>query len=224
MEIEIPMKGSVTITKVYKDGTKEQVCSEECNIITDGLGLALVNLFTTNSELFDGNVSDFQFAYFQMGTSSYVETGSLTDEQFDGWEDLLPEDVENNFYELSTPLTYAEYGTDTTVHVEEKQIITVEEQFLAPAELSYIYEDQPVALLERSSTARFVEDAIHIKLNIDEGAAIGKDLKEFGLFIRNPRKFRSDDRPVLSAYKILQHSIAKTDQFSVDIDWSIDFQ
>jgi hypothetical protein len=218
------MKGRVTITKVYKNGVREQVCSEECNIITDGLGIALVNLFTTNSELFDGNVGDFQFAYFQMGTESYVDTAPLTDEQFDGWEGLLPEGVENNFYELSAPLTYSEYGTDTTVHVDNKKIIAVEEQFLAPDELSYVYKEQPVAFLERSSTTRFVEDAMHIKLNIDEGAAIGKDLKEFGLFIRNPRKFRSDDRPVLSAYKILQHSITKTDQFSIDVDWSIDFQ
>jgi len=218
------MRGEVTITKVYNDGSREVVCSEECNILTDGLGIAMVNLFTTNADLFQGSLEDFQLKYFQLGTDTYVDTSLMTDEQFENWEDSLPEGVENNFYELSSPLSYSEYGTDTTVHVDNKKIITVETPFLEPYALSYIYEEQPVAYLERSSVTRFVDDAIHVKLNLDEGSAVGQDLKEFGLFIKNPRHFKSDDRPVLAAYKIVRQPISKTDQFSIDVDWSISFE
>ena len=218
------MRGQVTVTKIFKDGTREEVLSEECNILTDGLGISMVNMWTSNALLFRGGLEDFQFKYFQLGTSGVVETTGMTMEEFEDWESTLPTDVENNFYELHSPIDFSGYGSETTVHVDTKKIITVDTPWLPPEELTYKYTEQPVAYLERASTTKFVDDAIHIKINLDEGAAVGKSIKELGLFVKNPRVFKSDDRPVLGAYKLLYTPINKTDEFSIDIDWSIGFE
>jgi len=218
------MRGQVTVTKVFKDGTRDEVLSEECNILTDGLGISLVNLWTSNATLFRGSTEDFQFKYFQIGTSGVIDTTGMSQEEFDDWESSLPDGVENNFYELSSPLDFSAYGSETTVHVDNKSILTVETPWLNPAELTYIYKDQALAYLERASTTRFVEDAIHIKVNLDEGAAVGKSIKELGLFVKNPKVYKSDDRPALAAYKLLYKPINKTADFSIDIDWSIGFE
>ena len=59
------IRGNVEVTKTYSNGEKECIFNDS-NIVTDGLGYSLVNIFTNNGST---NVEDHQIAYFQLGDS-----------------------------------------------------------------------------------------------------------------------------------------------------------
>jgi len=206
------MKGLVTIQKVYSDGRKETVLKEGCNILTDGFGISVVNLFTSDgSEQGD----DLRIAYFQLGTSGYSDDPD--------WTDLLPSSTANNFYSLSAPISSIDgYGLDTTLKAVEREIITVEEAFIEASALTYQYENQVLCEFEADSVSDINERYINCKFTIDEKGAVGKSLKELGLFVKNPEHHQDRDRPALAAYKLLAEPLEKTDAFSLDVEWIID--
>ena len=78
------MKGLVTITKVYRDGTKEPVCVKDPNILTQGFALDMANLMTAGANT---TTQNYKFGYFQLGTSSYY---SAPVEPAQHWTDALP--------------------------------------------------------------------------------------------------------------------------------------
>lgn len=206
------MKGLVTINKINADGSKETLLKEGCNILTDGFGISVVNVFTSDGS---ENSDDLRIGYFQLGTSGYS-----TDPD---WTDHLPSATASNFYELSGPLSsVSEYGADTTLKAVSRNIITVVNPFAEASALKYQYENQILCEFEDDAVSNILDTHINCKFTIDEKGAVGKSLKEFGLFVRNPEHHKDFDRPVLAAYKLLADPIEKTDEFSLDIEWVID--
>lgn len=208
------MKGLVTITKIYKDGTREPVCINKPNTLTHGFSSSLVKLMTVGS---DNILSDFKFSYFQVGTSSYYDTAH--------WEDALPDSTRRNFLQLHSPVSSVDdYGLNSNIEIVEREIITLQEQFVPTENLQYSSEKNYLGVLNEDGVY-MVEDSkgIAIKINLDNGALVGKDLREFGLFLRNPDINLDDDAPILACYQSLTDPISKTDDFSVEIQWVIQF-
>ena len=224
MEVGFQLIGEVTITKVYKDGRRETVINKDRNMITDGLGIALVNLLCSNPLNPRNRARNYQIGYFQVGTSS-VLSEDVSFEVFDNWNGGLIDALGNNFYELSSALESSGYGDATTLQAVTRKIITVNNPFEDSGELEYtekdatliVFEDDPVTNINLES------GAIRVKIYLDEDCAVGQRLKEFGLFITNPEGVFGRDKPALAAYKTLYNPIIKTDDFSIDIDWAILF-
>ena len=216
------MIGEVTITKVYKDGTREVVLNKDRNMITDGLGISLVNMFTLNPQNPRYTLDNFKLGYFQIGTSSVVGKGLIKGE-FDKWESTMEDSTGNNFYELASSLTVDEYGQDTTLKPTQKKILTVTNPFEDAIDLNYVYEDASLVQFEYDPVSKLVDGAVHVKIHLDENSCNGQDISELGLFIKNPEVFESRDRPCLAAYKSLFYPITKSEDFSIDIDWVLHF-
>lgn len=228
------MRGLVTITKIYKDGRREPVIENEENTLTAGFSVALSRLLTKGSE---GDIQDFNFGYFQLGTSSYY-SGFM-------WDESLANATRKNFFKLHSPLQTAEdYGLNSSIEAVEKNTLTVSEQFVESYQLNYQNEVQVLAKLdpgkisllnynpvtqedslaevEGAGTVRFTQNSILVRITIDENAALGKDLREFGLFIKDPSEIAGEDEPVLAAYKSLPEPIHKTEDFILDVQWVIE--
>tara|TARA_R110000765_G_scaffold324072_1_gene415717 strand:+ start:708 stop:1280 length:573 start_codon:yes stop_codon:yes gene_type:complete len=85
-------KGHIEIFKVFPNGQRELLFSDH-NEITNGMGIALSNMFAASS---NADISRYQIGYFQMGTgtaatpfSSTVSLGApLTSVQYGGSTDL----------------------------------------------------------------------------------------------------------------------------------------
>lgn len=216
------MIGEVTVTKVYKDGTREVVIKNDRNMITDGMGVSLVNLFSLNPANPRYNLDKFKVGYFQVGTSGVFDKGPVPAD-FNYWESLVSDSAGNNFYELSAPLALSDYGDNTTLKPVERKILAVSNPFADPSELSYEYRDTVLVEFEDDPVTKIIDNAIHVKINIDEKGCNGKNISELGLFVKNPEVFESRERPALAAYKILYNPILKTEDFSLDIDWVLHF-
>lgn len=224
MEARFQLIGEVTVTKVYKDGRREVVIKKDRNMITDGMGIALINLFCSNPLNPRNRVSNYKIGYFQVGASSLI-SDSVSTEVFDSWNGGLIDAIGNNFYELSSAFNASQYGDSTTLEAVKRKIVTVTNPFADADELSYTYKDAELIRFENDPVANVSENegSIRVKINIDEEAAVGQTIKEFGLFISNPEGHYGRDKPALAAYKTLYNPITKTADFSLDIDWAILF-
>ena len=206
------MRGIVTIYKVYDDGSREEVIRDKCNILTDGFGIAAVNLFSTDS---NQKADDYTIAYFQVGTSSYSDDPD--------WTDSLPSATANNFYSLSAPVSSTDlYGTETTLKAVTRKVISVTNPFEEASALNYNYRDQVLCEFESDSVSRLSDRLFSAKFLIDRDGLVGQGIKEFGLFIKNPEHWLDEDRPVLAAYKSLEDVIQKNNEFTIDVEWIID--
>ena len=95
-------RGHVTICKIYKDGTQEVVLDQH-NLITAGLGYALVDINQGAGSQF---ASDFAPYYFQLGTSTIDYDDSVATSSY--------------FYQLSTPFDWNDYGDDTELDIVKR--------------------------------------------------------------------------------------------------------
>lgn len=217
------MKGLVTITKVYKDGTREPVCVEDPNMLTQGFALDMANLMTAGA---NKTTKDYKFGYFQLGTSSYYSTRVEPPQH---WTTSLPYSTVRNLSRLKSPLpTVASYGDDTNLDVVSKECLVFKEDFVDLSSLEYTKETKVLGVLNEDNAFPLQlpgddENGIMIKITLDYGACVGHSLQEFGLFTRNPEGGISGDTPILSCYKSLQDPIDKTDEFMLEIDWAIQF-
>jgi hypothetical protein len=228
------MRGLVTINKVYKDGKVENVIKDEENTLTQGFSIALTRMLTKGEE---SDPNDFKFEYFQLGTSSYHE-GFM-------WDESLANATRKNFFKLHSPIrTLDEYGKNSDMEIVYKNTIVAEEQFVESKDLVYIKENQYLAKLgegkvsmlnynpvtqadalsesEGLGQVRRTQNSLLIRLRIDEEAANGLDLREFGLFIKDPEEVQGEDNPILAAYKSLSEPIRKTSDFFIDVQWVIE--
>jgi len=217
------MKGLVTITKVYRDGTKEPVCVKDPNILTQGFALDMANLMTAGANT---TTQNYKFGYFQLGTSSYY---SAPVEPAQHWTDALPYTTVRNFSRLNSPLaTTADYGSETALELVTRDCIVYKEDFVPLKDIEYTKESEVLGVLNEDNCFPLQlpgddENGVIIKITLDYGALNGKSLQEFGLFTRNPEANRSEDNPILTCYKSIQTPIEKTDEFMLEIDWAIQF-
>ena len=212
------MKGLVTINKVYKDGRRETVMDGECNSLTDGLSRSIVSAFSSDPTKF---LENYQFHYFQLGTSSYYDSA--------GWDEALPASTSKTFYSLHSPFTSIDdYGAETNVRVVSLDTITAKENFKTLTNVDFTTSSNFLGVLTPESTANVNDTTLLVKITLDENAAVGKTIREAGLFVKNIESNVIADRPILSAYKSLTVPIVKTNEFSLEIEWvialSIDFE
>jgi len=204
------MNGLIKITKVYGDGRKEVVC-EDNNILTDGLGVGIVNLLTDDGS---SKVEDHIVGYFQVGTSQH----SLDDQS------------EQNRRFLSTlknPLNSEDlYGKNSDVIVDTHTILQYHK-----TNFSQGYADPPgsndaiFAFLPDSHSTNIIDGVVHFRLVLTEAMAndVGAPISEFGLFSRDAQGSIRGDQSILVAYKTfpIGEGITKTSEFSLVIDWQI---
>jgi len=212
------MKGLVTINKVYKDGRRETVMDGECNSLTDGLSRTIVGILGSDP---NRKVKDYKFHYFQLGTSSYYDST--------GWDESLPASTAKTFYSLHSPFTSVDdYGTETNVKVVSLDTITAKENFKTVTNVDFTTSSNFLGVLTPESTSNINETTLLVKITLDENAAVGKTIREAGLFIKNIENKIDFDRPILAAYKSLTEPIIKTNEFSLEIEWvialSVDFE
>jgi len=211
------MRGLVTVTKVFKDGTRERVCTDSPNIATQGFAHDIVNLMTAGAKK---TTSDHKFAYFQVGTSSYYDSAD--------WTEALPYSTVRNFSRLKSPIsTAAGYGENTSLELVTRKAIVYKEDFVPVEDIEYDKESMVLGVLNEDNAFSLdltkEENGIIVKITLDDDALIGESIREFGLFTKNPDSNISEDNPILTCYKSLDEPIEKTGEFGLEIDWVIQF-
>lgn len=202
------MKGLVEITRVYKDGTKELVCRDN-NIITDGMGVVLGNIFTDTGST---NIKDHLIGYFQVGTGRLNPAG---------------QDISKAKYisTLQSPVTTEDlYGKDSEVIVDTHQLVQYHPNNFVPSyQESWV--DGVFAEIPDSNSTKVIDGVVHYRFTITENMLndLGSDLSEFGLFVRDINSNARDDQSVLVAYKNFADGsgIAKNKEFALTVDWKL---
>ena len=196
------MKGHLSISKIFKDGTEELVFDDK-NVIVSGFGWSLAYLFSrTGSD----RITDFQIDRFQVGVSGHQ--GNQV----------------SSTYELSGPLSsVAEYvgdGVDSNVY-----------SFEAYQWKNGVAVNSPTPIygkIPSSKISKIDDRSVRYTILLDEDSCNGltRDgsdayLNEIGLFVKNPQA----DNPecsVLAAYRYFSE-IRKTEDFGLIFRWTISF-
>tara|TARA_R110002110_G_scaffold287965_1_gene502474 strand:- start:6394 stop:9600 length:3207 start_codon:yes stop_codon:yes gene_type:complete len=206
------MKGSVEITKVFKDGTEECVCIDH-NILTDGLGVGLCNIFTDKGST---SLSDHIVGYFQIGL------GRLNP------DDHVAAGNAKYISTLNNPLILEDdYGKDSEIRINTHEILRYHPANFDTA-FAPQYDNGVFAVLPDSHSTKVIDGVVHYRLTLTEGMANDLNsvpITEFGLFIRDGNSNIKKDQSVLVAYKQLADGsgITKTSDFSLVIDWQLKF-
>ena len=194
---ELGINGHLTIIKQYTDG-QEEVVFDDHNIIVSGMGVGLTYMFTGSGAT---SVLDYQIDRFQVGVSGGAEN-----------------EVSSTF-QLSGPVTQAEYGAGSNLFIAEKSQIT-----------NTTVTTLPAALIPANKKTRIGDSSVRYTLVVDEEACngitrVGPDtagaLNEVGLLMKNPTG-NADDRPILVAYRSFS-DIVKTSDFSLIFRWTLNF-
>ena len=212
------MKGSVKVTKVFRDGREELVCKDD-NILTDGLGVTLADLLTDSG---DRGISDRIAGYFQVGLGKHNPQD-------------LPASIAKYISTLDSPLaSQKSYGKDAEIKVDTHKLISYHATNMSPA-YAEGFSDSVFAFLPDSKSTQIIDGVVNYRLTLTEnmGNNLGADITEFGLFTRNSAaenygaKRLKDNQSVLIAYKNLDgaegEGVRKTSDFSLVIDWQIKF-
>ena len=204
------MKGSVKITKVYSDGREELVC-EDNNILADGLGVGIINIFT---DIGSTELSDHIVGYFQAGTGR-LNPGD--------------QDVAKARYisTLDAPLTsQADYGTNAEVMIDTHELVAYHQNNFSPTFQESILESS-FAFLPDTHSTKMLDGVVNYRLVLSESMAndVGSPITEFGLFSRDINNNIRNDQSVLIAYKNFPEGegVNKTRDFSLVVDWQIKF-
>jgi|TARA_A100000172_G_scaffold41301_3_gene25223 arylsulfatase A-like enzyme len=213
------MKGSVEITKVYSDGRKELVCRDN-NVLTTGLGVSLVDLFTETGST---DIKDKIAGYFQIGVGKH---------QPENQSDSASKYISS----LASPLTTSEeYGVDASLDVNIHNLVTLHPTVFNGA-IQQGTQEAVFVKLENSDSVNNINGVVSYKLVLTEEMAndLNGEITEFGLFTRNTTEaaFSSKQRPqdhksVLLAYKNLEgvagSGIEKNSDYSLVVDWQLKF-
>ena len=198
---EIGINGHLTIIKKYKDG-EEEVVFDDHNVIVSGMGVGLTYMFTGSGS---NSVLDYQIDRFEVGVSGRA-TGVT-----DGLLEV------SSTYQLSGPLTLAEYGAGSNL------FIAVSDQLTHTTTTS-----TAAALIPANKRTKIGDSSVRYTLVVDEEAcnslARGGDdlnLNEVGLLMKNPTG-NTADRPILVAYRTFSN-IRKTSDFSLIFRWTLNF-
>lgn len=201
------MNGHVKITKLFADGKKELVC-EDHNILTDGLGVGIVNLFSDSGS---SKVKDHLIGYFQVGSGAhYPDEHTSTKSKY--------------FSTLQSPFSEKDYGSNAETVVAVHELYRLHSPNFVPSYQTAI-EQSPFVALPASHRTTIVDGVVDYRLTITENMCNGKNLSEFGLYIRDALINEGGDQSVLAAYKnfpVGQH-IEKTSDFAVQVDWQLKF-
>ena len=204
------MKGIVEINKVYRDGTKELICRDN-NILTDGLGVTLGNIFTDTGDV---GLKNHLVGYFQVGTGRLDPAG---------------QDISKAKYisTLHNPVTNEDaYGKDAELKVEQRNMVQYHPVNFSPSyQESWV--DSTFVELSDSNTTKTTDGIVNYRFTLTENMLnnLDSDISEFGLFIRDANSNIRNDQPLLIAYKNFANGegISKNKEFAITIDWKLQF-
>ena len=195
---DLDIKGHLTISKVYRNGT-EEVIFDDHNIIVSGMGVALAHMFAISGS---DSILDYQIDRFQVGVSGSagLEVSSTN--------------------QLSGPLSsFAEYGLDGDIlaasgyHVVNNTIVSLPRYY---------------GIIPQQNITRIDANTVRYTIVIDEESCndilrggTAKSLNEIGLFVKNIKN-NAIVAPILVAYRHFD-DILKTTDFSLVFRWSINF-
>ena len=197
---ELDIKGHLTISKVFPNGTEELVFDDH-NIIVSGMGVALMHLFSLSGS---GSILDFQIDRFQVGVSGSIGTETSAINTLVG--------------PLSSVNSYNIAGGQvltTSGHIIKNNAV------VTTNDLAY-------ALIRPQNITRIDDTTVRYTLVIDKDSCNGiqRDgvdvgLNEVGLFVKNI-KAADPTAPILVAYRTFSN-IVKTSYFALVFRWSINF-
>ena len=201
------IKGKVTVTKIYRDGL-EEIHLQESNLSVRGLGFLWTAVM--RGEPISRDIIHFQ--YFQVGTGNALSSmpGSPGDAI--------------GVWGLEAPLSKAEYGTQPNIKIERFYPVSGDPKF---ADIADTVLSTSTALYFGDITSDYITsitpNSIHHKILLDETVANGVDIREVGLFAKDPLYRGGRAEPVMVAYKEFSanDAITKNNEFSVVIDWEI---
>jgi hypothetical protein len=207
------IKGAVTVTKIYGDGTTEKVV-QESNSTLRGFGYLLTKMLLGDSSQAK---ETFDLRYFQAGTGNAFSaipnhTGEGPYDRFSVWG-------------LANPLDKASYGTSPTIPIKKLNPISGTPEFYYASATSF---STSTALyfgdIKDNITTSFEDKTITAHIFLDTTVANGISLKEFGLFAKNPDNSPVKDNPLLIAYKVFgpNQVIEKNSDFSLKIEWEME--
>lgn len=195
---DLDIKGHLTISKVYRNGT-EEVIFDDHNIIVSGMGVALAHMFAISGS---DSILDYQIDRFQVGVSGSagLEVSSTN--------------------QLSGPLSsFAEYGLEGDIlaasgyHVVNNTIVSLPRYY---------------GIIPQQNITRIDANTVRYTIVIDEESCndilrggTAKSLNEIGLFVKNIKN-NAIVAPILVAYRHFDN-ILKTTDFSLVFRWSINF-
>ena len=195
---ELGINGHLTIIKQYTDG-QEEVVFDDHNVIVSGMGVGLTYMFTGSGS---NSVLDYQIDRFQVGVSGPPAGG-----------------VTSSIFQLSGPVTQAEYGAGSNLFIDSRSQITNTGVTTLPA-----------ALIPANKRTRIGDSSVRYTIVVDEEACNGITrvgpgksgaLNEIGLLMKNPTG-NTADRPILVAYRTFS-DIVKTSDFSLIFRWTLNF-
>lgn len=196
--------GKLNIKKVYKD--REEVVAENLNIVTNGMAINLANFFIKAS---NKNINSNKIRYAQLGTST-VNYNTIEGE------------TKRVFYQLGSALQeVSSYGTRISSKITNHYQTIISSNYIDPTVVSFDKIKSKFLEIPRKNFTRKKDNALAIRIVIENGMANGKNLSEIGLFADNPfNKVGKNKQSVLIAYKNFT-PIAKTAEFSIVFDWII---
>jgi sporulation protein YlmC with PRC-barrel domain len=184
-------RGELEIWKVYDDCRPDECVLNDHNIITSGLGISLAYLYAGSGA---SSVLEYQVNMFQIGSGT-----------------TLPAAI--SLQQLNDPLDADQYKSAGSLLATEERQLLVNEAVTAP---------QTFVRIPYTQIQKVGSKTIRYTLIIDKNSAndLGKNLKEVGLFMKNPRGV-SPEASVLIAYR--QFDLPKASDFALVFKWSIIF-
>ena len=194
---ELEVNGHLTIIKRYNDGI-EEVIFDDHNIIVSGMGVGLTYLFTASGS---NSILDYQIDRFQLGVSGGTALEVSTTN------------------ELSSGLTYAQYGAGSNLYIEDMNQMVGDYLFASAC-----------AIIPPNKITKIGEMSVRYTLVVDEEAAndlVGANaeevyLSEIGLLMKNPKGNSPPNESILTAYRAFSN-IRKTSDFSLIFRWTLNF-
>ena len=175
------------------------------NMITVGLGYSIANLMTSveneNSDNFTVSYSTFGF-----GNASTSPTPTAS----------------SYIFELANPVNIRFLNNNISADIEEllylKGTTYITSSEIASSDVKF-----PFITIPQSRITATSNNAVKHTILLDDSFDQEYDIKELGLFIKNPNLSFIADTPIMAAYKSFDTPINKPSGVKLKIDWTFRF-
>jgi hypothetical protein len=196
---ELDIKGHLTISKVYSNGS-EEIVFDDHNIIVSGMGVALAHLFSLSES---NSILDYQIDRFQLGVSGLTAYEVSTTNK------------------LTRPLSSISEYAGTAGNILVDKVYQIKNNVIDTTEVCY-------GLIPQQNITRIDPNTVRYTIFIDQDSCnnitrggSAASINEIGLFIKNIKN-NNPAAPILVAYRVFSN-IIKTSDFSLVFRWSINF-